>query len=387
MNININLIRKKGDLYDLLVRDNKIIELYHNDGERGGELSFFIYEPKNNTITEVEPEVRKADFVNIRVAYKPCTEVYYATCKDNGDATVDINLYAYNITTKETRFLFSLNESATVLSGLKRIKVFVLSRTQMLIQTEIVDVRATDSLMGNIVFTQALYDTETNEPIEIIEENFNNNGINSIVPLNETDIMIKTGFSYLEDSRLTYGSEKDALIESVYITSTAKFVADIALKLTNIDMKLLVSTYFDRYILKPEVRDDYIFYNIVDLNNRESDCVFYNYVTGEKITGKNTEIEPEDLRLAYVIRNTPYVRKYIEDTCEFVNLLSAENDISFYDEDFVDVCGDLFITYRRHGRRNHLRIYRYPHMDVITEEKCVYVTGIAHENNYYIYIT
>lgn len=385
MDIKINLIKKHGDLYDLIVRENNILELYHRETNGPSELFFCVYDPKRNTITEIEPETKKAAFINIHVSFKPCKDVYYGVCYEREDGTVDIDILAYDLSEKSSRVLCSINETLDVLSGQKRIKVFILSPTQLLIQTEIVDIQGAASLMGNILFSQALYDTETDTPIEIIEENLKNNGINSIVPLNETEIMIKTGFSFLEDSRLSYGSEKDALIESVYTTSISKFTADIALKLTNIDMNLLTSTYFDKYILKPEVKHDYILYTVVNVNDRESDCIFYNYVTGEKLTAKNADIDLQDLRVAYVINNIPYVRKYIDNSCEFVNLSTAENDISFYDEDFVDVLGNLFITYRRHGRRNHMRIYKYPHMDLIAEENCNYTAGITHDNNYYIY--
>lgn len=385
MDLQINLIKKQGDLYDLVTRENKILELYHRETKEFSELFFYVYDPKKNTITEIEPNIKKAALVNIHVSYKPCRDVYYGVFHKLDDGSVDVEIYAYDLSEKESRVLCSFNETADVLNGQKRIKVFILSRTQLLIQTEIVDNQSADSLMGNIIFSQALYDTETDTPIEIIEENLKNNGINSIVPLNESEVMIKTGFSFLEDSRLSFGSEKDALIESVYTTSISKFTADISLQLTNIDMNLLTSTYFDKYILKPEVKDDYILYTVANVNDRESDCVFYNYVTGEKLTAKNADIDLQDMRVAYVINNTPYVRKYIDNSCEFVNLSTAENDISFYDEDFVDVLGNLFITYRRHGKRNHMRIYKYPHMDLVAEEKCNYVAGVTHENNYYIY--
>lgn len=386
MNININLIKKQGDLYDLIIRADKIVELYHRDTKGPGELVFCVYEPKTNTLTEIEPEIVKTDLVHFHISYLPCSEVYYATIQETEEDHVDIDVFAYDLSTKEIRLCCSLKETKEVLSGTKRVKVFVLSKTQFLIQTEIVDFGASGSLMGNILFSQALYNTETNTAIDIIEENLRNNGINYIIPLNENEVMIKTGFSFLEDSRLSFGSEKDALIESIYVATTAKFTADIELQLTNIDMKLLISAYFEKYILRPDVIGDYILYNVVDINNQESACMFYNYLTGEKLTVKNQEIDLDDMRLAYVINNIPYVRRVIDHNCEFINLRTAENDISFYDEDFVDVCGNLFITSRLHGRKNHMRVYKYPHMDVLLEETCNYIAGIEFENHYYFYV-
>ena len=385
MNININLIRKQGDLFDLFIRNNTIIEMYHEDAPEGGLLSFYRFDPRENRIIEIEPGILKADFVHIHVSYMPCTELYYAVSHVRDDSSVDIEIMAYDLANERSTLLCSFNESPAVLTGRKRVHIFMLSRTQLLIQTEEV-ISGGAKLMGTILFSQALYNTETETSIEIVEENFINNGINSIVPLNDSEVMIKTGFSFLEDSRLSYGSENEALIESVYVTTLAKLTADISLKLPNIDMELLTSTYFDQYILKPEVKDDFIVYNIVNMQEKESSCVFYNFVTKEKMTAVNTDIDEGDLRLAYVIANTPYVRRYVDHSCEFVNLLTQENDISFYDEDFIEVIGNLFLTQRHHGRSAHLRIYKYPHMDVIAEERAAYIAGICCGNDYYLYI-
>lgn len=385
MNTGINLIKKEGDLYDLISREDKILELYHYEIDGCGALQFLFYDPKENRVTEIAPEIRKSDRVGIHVSYKPVYDVYFASTEEKEESAL-VTLYAYEIATGETREICSLNESKDVLTGEKRIRFYLLSKTQVLIQTEASLHDESVKRMGSILFTQALYNTETQTAIDIVEENLINNGINMITTLNDTDILIKTGFSPLEDSRLAPGSEADALIESIFITSMAKFTGDIMLKKKNFDMKLLVSTYLDRFILRPEVKDDFIVYNVVDINALESDCVFYNYVTGEKTTGKNTEIDPEDMRLAYVVANTPYVRKYLESSCEFVNMKTVENDISFYEEDFIDVCGDLFITSKRHRRGQNMRVYKYPHMDILLDERCRYIAGIRKENEYYLYV-
>ena len=386
MNININLVRKQGDLFDLFIRNNSIIEQYHEDMPEGGRLHVYRYDPKANRIIEIEPEARKVDYIHFHVSYKPCTDVYYAVSHMRDDSTVDIDIMAYDLTNERSNLVCTFNESASVVSGRKRVNVFVLSRTQVIVQTEQVASGDTDTLMGTIAFSQVLYDIDAPEPIQVVEENFINNGIHSIIPLNETEVMVKTGYSFLEDSRLSYGSENEALIESVYITTLSKLTADLALKLTNIDMELLQSTYFEQYILKPEVKDDYVFYNVINVEKQESTCVFYNYVTKEKTVAVNTDIDMRDLRLAHVVANTPYVRRFIDSGYEFVNLITAENDISFYDELFIEVCGDLFITSRRHGKRSHLRVYRYPHMDIVLEERCNYTASICFNNDYYLYI-
>ena len=173
---------------------------------------FVVYDPKRNTVREIEPNTSKADFIEIQVSYIPCRQVYYAVCDSGKSRSVSIKIVAYDLHSEESRVLYSFDETPDVMTGQKRVRIFVLSPTQLLIQTEMVATRPAKSLMGNIIFSQIYYNTETDTTIRIVEENLNNNGIHSIIPLNETEVR-RPDF-LLEDSRLCM-MEKDAFIESV----------------------------------------------------------------------------------------------------------------------------------------------------------------------------
>lgn len=384
--MNINLIKKDGYLYDLAFRGKYILELYYQEHKPVDLLRIYLYDIANNTVEELLPDVEKVIFVKFYVAYKSCEDIYYATYKDLDNGQIEIKIRAYNLNSKKTTILCSFKETDECLSLNKRIRVFILNPNNFLIQTEEVSNEETDRLMGNIKFTQTLYSTDKEEPVTVIEENLNNNGINSIIPLNDTEILIKTGFSFLEDSRLTYASMNEALIESVYRTTSMKFLSAIMLQQGNIDMEPLTTTYFDKYILKPEVKDEYIYYNVVDINAKQSECFFINFVTGEKYTVKISNIDEKDLRISYVVNNDPYIRQNTEESYEFINMKTAENDISFYDDIFVDIIGKLFICTNKSGRHSHLRIYNYPRMDVVLNEKYTFIAGINNGEEYYLYV-
>lgn len=383
--MNISIIKSQSSLYDLSFRDNHILEVYHVYKDKIDFLEMKLYNPVDNSVKDICPDVKKAGFIDIRVAYKNVHLVYFVTFDIMDSSTIRAQLIGYDPIDDISNVCAVFEIDKKVLTGDMLVKVFILSEDTFILQTEIVKDYKSDILMGTIEFNQWLFTIDSNEPIKIVEENLKNNGISTIEFINDTDIMIKTGFSFLEDVRLKYNSENEALIESVYVTSFSKFISDIGLNLSNIDMELLHSVYFEKYILLPEVKDDYIFYNIVDFKNKSLECIFYNFKSKEFITATQKDVSLNDLRLSYVVDNTPYIRINTTDSVEFINLLTGENDISFYDEVFIDTLGKLFITSKFYGKKSYLRLYNYPKMDGHFDEKCQYISGIYKDSNYYIY--
>ena len=181
--MNINILKKDGYLYDLAIRGDYILELYHQEKKPVDLLRICLFDPDANTMEELLPEVEKVVFVKIYVAYKPCEEAYYATYRNLEDGKIEIKIRSYNLLTKKTAILCSFNETADCLTSDKIIRAFILNSTNVLVQTEVVSNSETDKLMGNIIFTQTLYSGELGEPVPITDENLNNNGINIILPL------------------------------------------------------------------------------------------------------------------------------------------------------------------------------------------------------------
>lgn len=381
----INILQKNGDLYDLSWKGTHILEIYHVDHKPADLLKLCVYDPATNTLEEIQPNVQKVAFVKINVSYKPCVEVYYATYRETEDRKIEIHLLAYHLKTKKIRLVCSFTESRSVLTSQKIIRAFILSPSDVLIQTEIVNKKESSNLMGSIVFTQTLYSADLSSPLPVMEENFNNNGINAIIPMNESEILVKTGFSFLEDSRLSVASKNDALIESVYRTTSQKLIGDMKLSLGNIDMYLITTAYFDKYILRPEVIDQFIVFNTVDVASKTSESLFINYVTDEKFTVQNNDIDLTDLRVAYVINNDPYIRRTKGGKSDFVNVRTAENDISFVDDTFITVLGKLFVLEAKNKHHTNLKLYNYPKMDIVLDAKYSYIAGIHNKDQYYLY--
>ena len=381
----INILQKNGDLYDLSWKEDQILEIYHVDHKPADLLRLCVYDPASNTLEEIAKNERKVAFIKINVSYKPCAEVYYATYQETEDKMIEIHLLAYHLKTKKTRTVCSFPESKSVLTSQKIVRAFILSPSDVLIQTEIVNKKESSNLMGSIVFTQTMYSADLPAPLPVVEENFINNGINAIIPMNESEILVKTGFSFLEDSRLSIASKNDALIESVYRTTSQKLIGDLKLSLTNIDMYLITTTYFDKYILRPEIIDEFIVFNTIDVAAKTSESRFINYVTDEKFTVQNNDIDLTDLRVAYVVNNDPYIRRTKGGKSDFVNVRTAENDISFVDDTFITVLGKLFILESKNKKHTNLKLYNYPKMDIVLDAKYTYIAGIHNNEQYFLY--
>ena len=125
-------------------------------------------------------------------------------------------------------------------------------------------------------------------------------------------------------------------------------------------MYLITTTYFDKYILRPRITDQFIVFNVVDVKGKTSESLFINYVTDEKFTVRNADIDLTDLRVSYVINNDPYVRRTVNGISEFMNVRTAENDISFMDDTFLAVLGKLFVLESKKGKHTYMKLYNYP---------------------------
>ena len=89
--------------------------------------------------------------------------------------------------------------------------------------------------------------------------------------------------------------------------------------------------------------------------------------------------------ITYVVNNIPYVRKNAENKVSFFNLLKAVSDIEFYEEQFLDQTGKIFITAPENDYQR-IHIYSYPKFQQVINEKTKYLCSITSENRHYVYI-
>ena len=381
--MEITLISKQNNLIRVVPAHDHLVE-YYQDLSRKDLIYIQAYDPVKNTVYEIAPEIRKSDYIEINNCIWNSNDVFFADFElsDNGNLT--IHIYKHVIGTSTTSLICSFIRKMEILNEDKKVKLFVLNESTILMQTETLYKNISETRMGSIAFALSLYHLDTETETLVTETNLKNNGINTIIPVSDKKIMVKTGYSYLDDPRLDSGNESESFIESVYVTTVAKLVADITLARNIVDMPLIDSAYRNSHITQPYITGDMLHYSIVDVKNQAMKCVFYNIQTEERMDYAVVGFSPEDLDITYVIHEIPFVRKTTENGVNFLNLKIGETDIVFYNEMFLGLEGNILIL-ETIGKRPRMHIYSYPKLKLLSEEDREYECSCILKDNCYIY--
>lgn len=381
--MKVTLLSKQNNLIRVCPVRNRIIEYYQDPARK--DLNYIqVYDPEKNTCYEAAPEIRKSEHFDIINCIWNSCDVFFAECEVAEEGNLEISVFRHNTETAQTTRICSFFKKMDILNEDKRVKLFILNETTILMQTETLYKRISETRMGSIAFSLSLYHLDTGSETTVTENNLKNNGINSIIPVSDKKIMVKTGYSYLEDDRLDSPNESEAFIESIYVTTAAKLIADITLARYSLDMPLIDSAYLDSHIIRPFITGDILHYSIVDMKNKSMKCVFYNIRTEERTDYAVVGFDPEDINITYVIGTTPYVRKTTETAVNFLNLVLGETDIVFYGETFLDLTGTILIT-QTIAKHPHLHIYSYPKLKLLVDEDRDYECSCRLHGDCYIY--
>ena len=381
--MNITLVSKQNNLIRVFPVRDRIIE-YYQDPARKDLYDIMVYDPVHNTCYEAAPGIRKSEYIDISNCIWDSCDLFFAACEVSEDGNLTVSIYRHNTDTAQTTLICSFIKNREILNEDKRVKLFILNETTILMQTETRYKTISETRMGSIAFSLSLYHLDTGTETPVTESNLKNNGINCIIPVSDTRIMVKTGYSYLEDDRLDSSNESEAFIESVYVTTVAKLVADITLARNALDMPLIDSAYLDSHITRPFITDDILHYSIVDMKNQNMKCVFYHINTEERTDYVVLGFDPEDINITYVIGGTPYVRKTAETSVSFLNLQLGETDVSFFHETFLDTIGNILIT-ETSAKHPKMRIYSYPKLKLLAQEDREYMFSCMLHGDCYVY--
>lgn len=381
--MEITLISKQNNLLKVVPARDHLVE-YYRDSSRKDLIYIQVYDPVKNTVYEVAPDIRKSDYIEIVNCIWDSNDIFFADFELSDAGSLTIHIYKHAIETAVTSLICSFIRKMEILNEDKKVKLFILNESTILMQTETLYKNISETRMGSIDFSLSLYHLETETETQVTETNLKNNGINTIIPVSDKKIMVKTGYSYLDDPRLDSANESEAFIESVYVTTVAKLVADITLARNIVDMPLIDSAYLSSHITKPFITGDMLHYSIVDVKNGTMKCVFYNIQTEERMDYAVVGFSPEDLDITYVIHETPFIRKTTENGVNFLNLKIEETDIVFYNEVFLGLEGNILIL-ETIGKHPMMHIYSYPKLKLLLEEDREYECSCILKDNCYIY--
>ena len=290
--MNITIIKSEEPLNSVGVCGEKILET-HNI-EETGLYDLGLFYPEDNSYRIICPDVKKFNTIPVLNCIWNSEDVFFASVKQNENDMFSVILYVYSGETGEYESLLEIPFDRQILNEKVTVRFFVISPDYVIVQTEKKIDDNTGDLMGNIEFSLSLCNIATGENVEISDLNLINNGINTIVPVSENYIMLKTGFSAYNDPRINCDNENEALIESVYYSTLSMFIGSLKRENTTVGYKMLGTAYYKNYIVDPQVKDDYIFFTIFDREKNVSETVFYNCVTDETIRCVNEDASQED---------------------------------------------------------------------------------------------
>lgn len=383
--MNINFVRKNNNMAGVSCIGENVLEIYRTNRRVRSFYTALNYDPEKNTVTEISPEIKKFDIISVQNCIYNTDSFYFATYKRLDDDMLRFIVYMYSFSDGAACKVLEFKKKSAVFEKRNKIKIFILNSLNILVQEEIFTPEDADYLMGIITFELTLYNTDSGEGMPVEIPDLKNNGINNIVPITEKRLMVKTGYSFIEDARLSKLSEKESLIESVYLTSAAQFIADMSLNSGTGNMELIETSYFDKCIISPRVRDDFIYYIVVDVVNECADMNFFNFKTQERYKYKLIEDDHGEKHTPMVICNTPYVRIKEDGQEYFMNLVKGSKDMAFTEESCICALGSLLLFSKTRHNREYLRIYSYPRLKLLCEQQCSFSAGCYKDEEYYIY--
>jgi len=383
--MNIRVIKRSSLPDRVYFRGSNIIEITENSADDHSDISVSVYDPAANTVSRILPDSGRINPVPVfNCIWNSGKEFFSFTSDNEGEGHTRIMFF--DPENRSIRTLLRLEDDND--SGEESVKttVFVMQDDQLLVQKEYNSPAGTEDNAARTVFSLSYHNITNGECIPVRDINIVNNGIKTIIPVSESDIMVKTGFNATEDQRIG-NTQESALIEGVYCGSLSMFISSLPHENTSTGARLLASAYQDKAIMTPFVRGNYIIFDVVDTGNMTRETHFCSHRTEDILIFRNDRPYAGFVDDAFVINNIPYMKVATDNGCAFFNLLSQEYDCVFEDETFVGVTGKLFIFNGIYSGYDHVRIYRHPKLDLIHEEKGVFHAGCCSGDDYYIYIS
>ena len=287
--------------------------------------------------------------------------------------------------------IISLKDNINLYPDNKQIKIFILDESNLIIQRALPKVSANGLLKEFFDFTLVLFDFVKNKQIVIEDENLKNNGIEFVLPYNETNCIMKTGYSVFENDRHLNLEKEEAAVENLIIVNIKQFISDLKLEQQNMVMNSIDQAYYDTTVINAKIIDNFLIYSKFNYEKNDEIIVFYDLISKkeeEKIyTCINKTTTGEYLlKNATVIDNKPYMIKKNSSGTQFFNLITNDVDAT-YPEDlnikFVNnnTVISTFADRTLFGKEIKLvGIHKFPSKKIILQERGEYIGSVASNN-------
>lgn len=395
--MNIRFLAQSEFFNGLHLKDDIILEKEYEQGPFTNlpKVRYFLYYLEENVRKEVMPYTDKVDVFHITDCQYDSDYLYFTEYTDMLDGGYTFNIIRYNITDHTHTKIISLKDNINLYPDNKQIKIYILDDSNLIIQRALPKISQNGLLKEFFDFTLVLFDFVKNKQIIIEDENLVKNGIEFILPYNETSCVMKTGYSVFENDRHTKLKKEEAAVESLMIINIKQFISDLKLEQQNLVMNTIDQSYYDITVINAKIIDSFLIYSKFNYEKQDESIVFYDIASkkeDEKIyTCINKTTTGEYLlKNATVINNKPYMIKKISSGTQFFNLITNDIDATYpeeYDIRFVNnnTVISTFAEKTLFGKEHKLvGIHKFPSKKVILQERGEYIGSVAsdHETSY-----
>lgn len=397
--MDIKILKNKDYHNGRLLNHKMMLEVVESESryENLNKMIYNIYDLEKNIKFEILPRIEKYNLGEIISVSIASDFVYFFNVYENED-TQSVSIIRYNYKSTKMECIFTMDEDISVYPEAKRLKVFVLNDMYLLIQHEYLRNNLSETYAGFFDYEIELYNIKDGNKYQVVDENLVNNGIDHMISIGENLCVAKTGFSMLPDNRYNELTEDEASLEKISFVNIGQLVSDMLIHKTDIVIDTFEQVFYKNTIPYIKKIGDYIIYSKVNIEKREEEITFYNYITKEtrNCINKNV-IRCMDLANPCVILEEPYIYIKREHAIDFLNLNTSKVSISFDDAlSFMGICNDTFI-FKGMGKKGIWKkmkecyeIYSYPQKNLLLREydELLGFIGVKNEkqDNIYLFI-
>ena len=215
--------------------------------ENIAQVKYDILKADSSEKYEILPNIEKFDIGEIKHITKDSDYLYFVNIFENEGQGV-VALLRHNLTTLETESVYSFEEDISSINRTKRFKIFIINDNYLIIQSEFLVTNMANTYSGYFEFSQKLINMKDFSVMDILDENFTNNGISYLIPISENQCVVKTGYDLLTDNRYNSLEKEEASLESIGFLNVGQMVSDMVLDTKNINVDIIEQAYFTKTI-------------------------------------------------------------------------------------------------------------------------------------------
>lgn len=385
-NMNIRFLAQSEYFNGIHLKDDIILEKEYEQGAFTNlpKVRYYLYYLEENVRKEVMPHTDKVDIFQITDCQYESDYLYFTEYEDITGGGYTYNIIRYNVTDHTHTRIISLRDNIDLYPDRKEIKIYILDDANLIIQRALPKTSLNGQYTGFFDFSLILFNFIKNKQLIIEDENLMNNGIEFILPYNETSCIMKTGYSLFEDGRHDKLSKEEAAVESLIVLNIQQFISDLQLEQPNLVINAIDQSYYDTTIINAKINDNFLIYSKFNYENNDENIVFYNIDSKEIYTCINKTSSGESLiNNATVIDSTPYMLSRNSLGTHFFNLVLNETDTTYSEEFDIKFVNNttLISSYIEKGlfgkEKELVTIHKFPSKKIILQEKGEFIGAVA----------